>query len=465
MSEPCGMTKDGGHRACPPAGSAACGSAGAAAGPSASFSPEPTATAFSPEPTATASAAPQSPSAADDPAAHFGRMIANCLQYAQAAHAAGKPVVGILCEFTPRELIMAVGAVPVCLCGGSAKTIPAAEEQLPANLCPLIKSTFGYHVQKSNPFLEMADLVVAETTCDGKKKMYELLSDSRPVMVLELPQKVDECDALEHWLRELEKFRRFLEQRYSTTATDARLREAIAIMNRERALRRELAALMQSDAPPLSGRQLLDFKSSISAIPADLEQYERAIALYRKRCQGPFPGKRRPPGEDPRPEKVPDTLSRVRVLMTGVPMVHGAERVLEIIEGAGGLVVAMEDCTGLKPILEDVDETAADPLQALAEKYLHLPCSVMTRNDRRIESLRRLTGQYRPECVVELIWQACLTYDVESHRIRRLAEEELRLPYLRIETDYSPSDSARIGVRVEALLETVRGAKVRPKPP
>jgi benzoyl-CoA reductase/2-hydroxyglutaryl-CoA dehydratase subunit BcrC/BadD/HgdB len=58
---------------------------------------------------------------------------------------------------------------------------------------------------------------------------------------------------------------------------------------------------------------------------------------------------------------------------------------------------------------------------------------------------------------VELIWQACLTYDIESHRVRRLAEEEVGLPYLRIETDYSPSDSVRIAVRVEAIFETVRG--------
>lgn len=68
-------------------------------------------------------------------------------------------VVGILCEYTPRELIMAAGGVPVCLCGGSAQTIPAAEQHLPANLCPLIKSTYGYHVLGTNPFLEMADLV------------------------------------------------------------------------------------------------------------------------------------------------------------------------------------------------------------------------------------------------------------------------------------------------------------------
>ena len=114
--------------------------------------------------------------------------------------------------------------------------------------------------------------------------------------------------------------------------------------------------------------------------------------------------------------------------MTGVPMVHGAERVLEIIEHSGGLVVGMENCTGLKPILEDVDETAADPLRALAEKYFHLPCSVMTPQRPPARRPAATGAEYRPECVVELIWQACLTYDVESHRVRRLAEEELGLP-------------------------------------
>jgi benzoyl-CoA reductase/2-hydroxyglutaryl-CoA dehydratase subunit BcrC/BadD/HgdB len=382
--------------------------------------------------------------AAAEPLDWFARMLEHCCQYARAAKDSGRRVVGILCEFTPRELIMAAGGVPVCLCGGSAKTIPAAEELLPANLCPLIKSTFGYHVLKNNPFLEMADLVVGETTCDGKKKMYELLGEIRTVYVLELPQKADDPDAFNHWFAELKKFKTFLEDRFQTTITDCQLRQAIGVMNRERALRRDLAALMQADAPPLTGRQLLTLKSSISGIPEDFAQYEKALALYRHQSASEVG------------HSCPTSGKPVRVLMTGVPMVTGAERVLEIIENAGGRVVAMENCTGLKPILEDVDAAASDPLQALAEKYFHLPCSVMTPNERRLDTLRRLAREYRPECVIELIWQACLTYDVESHRIRRLAEEEWDLPYLRIETDYSPSDSARIAVRVEALFETVR---------
>jgi benzoyl-CoA reductase/2-hydroxyglutaryl-CoA dehydratase subunit BcrC/BadD/HgdB len=379
---------------------------------------------------------------ADDgcPLAHFGRMISNCHEYATAAKAAGKPVVGIMCEYTPREIIMAAGAVPVCLCGGSEAMIAPAEKELPANLCPLIKSTYGYHVEGTNPFLEMADMIVAETTCDGKKKMYELMARSRPMYVLELTQKPDDDGAFEHWLGELRHLKEELERRFGVEITDERLREAILTMNRERRLRRTLAELMKSDAPPITGRELLTLKSSISGLAADFAQYEKALEV--------LPGRDALGGRD-RP---------VRVLMTGVPMPHGAERVLDIVEDSGGLVVAAENCTGLKPILEDVDELMADPLRAIAEKYFHLPCSVMTPNDKRLEVLRTLASEYRAEAVIDLVWQACITYDVESVRVKRFAEEELGLPYLRIETDYSPSDSARIEVRVEALYETVRGA-------
>ena len=382
---------------------------------------------------------PKPCSAPAGPLAWFGDMIEHCYDYALAARDEGKPIVGIMCEYAPRELVMAAEAVPVCLCGGSAETIPAAEEDLPANLCPLIKSTYGFHLHKSNPFLEMASLVVAETTCDGKKKMFELMAESRPTYVLELPQKEDDPDAFAHWLTELAKFRRELESRFGVALTDARLREAIRTMNRERSLRRKLAALMTQDTPPLTGSELLHLKSSISGIPADLAKYEEVLSFLQARQPDPGIG------------------TRVRVLLTGVPVVHGAERVIDIIEGNGGLLVCMENCTGLKPILDDVDETADDPMQALAEKYFRLPCSVQTPNDRRIECLRQLAAAYRPHCVIDLIWQACLTYDIESYRVKRLAEEALEIPYLRIETDYSPSDSARIAVRVEALFETARG--------
>jgi benzoyl-CoA reductase/2-hydroxyglutaryl-CoA dehydratase subunit BcrC/BadD/HgdB len=275
--------------------------------------------------------------------------------------------------------------------------------------------------------------------------MFELMGATKPMYVLELPQKADDPDALEHWTREVRKLKEHLEQRFQTRITDEKLREALRLMNRERGLRRQLADLMTADNPQLTGRQLLEFKSIISGIEADLQQYERAIQLFGDKAAGPktstAAGQMKP---------------RVRVMLTGVPIVHGAERVLEIIENAGAVVVGMENCTGLKPILEDVDLNEPDPIRAIARKYYHLPCSVMTLNTRRFETLRALTAKFRPQCVIELVWQACLTYDVESFHVRKLVEEELHLPYLKITTDYSPADSARLTARVEALLETVR---------
>lgn len=387
---------------------------------------------------ATVGQTPDKPSNHDGPLTWFQNMVQHCYEYATTEKAKGRELIGIMCEYTPREIIMAAGAMPVCLCGGSAEMIPAAEKELPSNLCPLIKSTYGYCVSKTNPFLEMADLIVAETTCDGKKKMYELMAEHHTMYVLELPQKPEDMDARTHWISELIKFKEGLELHFNIIISDNNLRNAVTQMNNERRLRRQLAELMRSDCPPITGRELLSMKSLIACIPQDIEQYEKALQA--------LPGRKISPPAD----------SRVRVLLTGVPIPHEAERVIDIIETNGGLVVCQENCTGIKPILEDIDSNAPDIITAIADKYLHLPCSVMTTNEARLESLRKLTKQYKPHCIIELIWQACITYDVESHRVRKLCETELGLPYLRIETDYSPSDTARIAMRVQALFETLK---------
>ena len=119
----------------------------------------------------------------------------------------GRRVAGTFCTFTPLEILDAAGMLAVSLCGMSAETIPAAEVDLPRNLCPLIKSSYGFYVSDKCPYTYFSDLIVGETTCDGKKKMYELMAERRPMHVLELPQKPNEPDAFAHWLSELERLR------------------------------------------------------------------------------------------------------------------------------------------------------------------------------------------------------------------------------------------------------------------
>ena len=358
----------------------------------------------------------------------FDGMVSEAIEYGRAEKARGRKIVSIFCEFTPREIILAAGAVPVCACGGSHPTALAGERDLPAGLCPLIKSSYGFALEKANPLFEMSDLVVAETTCDGKKKMFELLADHKELFVLELPQKPEDSGGLRRWREEIESLVHRLEELTGSLITEAALREAIRLMNRERRLRRAVARLAGRG---LSGREVLDAKSLISGIPEDLAAYERILAEAAALTFEP----------DIRP----------RVLMTGVPMVHGAEKVLDILESAGATVVAQESCTGLKPIEEDVAEDG-DPLEALARKYFRLPCSCMTPNAGRLDLLDRLIDEFKPDGVVDLVWQSCLTYDVESEIVRRHMEKRHGLPYLKIVTDYSPSDAQQIQLRVESFL-------------
>ena len=362
----------------------------------------------------------------------FDRMVETAISHARNAKAAGQKIVCMFCEYTPRELILAAGAVPVCACGGSHEMALEGERELPVNLCPLIKSSYGFMLEKANPIFESADLVVAETTCDGKKKMYELMGRTKPMHVLELTQKPDQEAAFTHWLSEIKLLKARLEKLTGTRITKTRLRSAIRLMNEERRLRREIAAF---GGRGLSGREILDAKSLISGIPGDLAAYRAIIAQAGAKA-------------------VP-TL-KPRILMTGVPMPHGAEKILDIVEEAGAIVVAQENCTGLKPLIEDIS-LDGDPLEAIARKYLHLACSCMTPNRGRFGLLDDLIGRFRPQGVIELVWSACHTYSLEARAVRRHVEARHRLPYLMIETDYSPSDSQQIRLRVESFLSLVEG--------
>jgi len=369
----------------------------------------------------------------------FGQMIPRCLEYAKRAVAEGRPIVGIMCEYAPRELIIAAGAVPACLCGGNPDTIPKAETRLPANLCPLVKSTYGFLVQHANPFLEMADLVIAEATCDGKKKMFELMGLDLPTYLIEIPQREDSEQAILFLAKEFRNLKTYLEDRFKVKITDAKLRQAIQLMNSERRLRRSIAFLMKANPPPITGRQVLECKSIISCIPEDLKQYQAIMDRFINTGQTESDG----------------TNGRVRVLLTGVPIVHGMERIVDIIEALRVVIVAQENCTGLKPIMEDVEEDHPDPIFALAKKYSVIPCSIKTPNSKRLDLIRHLVKEFRAQAIIDLVWHACLTYSVESFWIKKLAEQELGIPYLQIDTDYYLADAERIGMRVEALVETV----------
>lgn len=169
----------------------------------------------------------------------------------------GTPVVGAYCTYFPKEIAMAMGASTVSLCSTSDETIPEAEKDLPKNLCPLIKSSYGFAKTDKCPFFYFSDLVVGETTCDGKKKMYEMLAEFKPVHVVQLPNSQTE-DGYELYRKELIRFKELLEEKFEVKITEEAIAKEIKKRNGiNRALNR-LQYTMAQDPAPVMGLDIIN---------------------------------------------------------------------------------------------------------------------------------------------------------------------------------------------------------------
>lgn len=351
----------------------------------------------------------------------------------------GRVAIGYYCLYSPMEIAVAADAIPLPLCGTRNDPIAAAEEILPRNLCPLIKSSFGFALTGTCPFFRLSDFIVGDTTCDGKKKMYELLTRYKPTYVLQLPQNQDSDTALPLWRAELDRFKHIIEEQTGVTITPRRLQSAIALMNRLRRARKALMDVNQADPAPLSGSRLLEIMSKIGFF-ADKQN---GIMLMEKFTAEARKGRLR--------DGTYRSGRQKRILLTGVPIGLGSEKVVKIVEQSGADVVAFENCSGYKQAF-NVDEEK-NPMDALAEQYLSTPCSVMSPNTGRLDLLKQMIPAFCVDGVIDLTWQACHTYNIEAFQVNEMIQEHYGFPALHLETDYSESDTEQLRVRIEAYLE------------
>ena len=350
---------------------------------------------------------------------------------------AGTPVVGVFCTYLPREIANAMGAAVVGLCSVSDETIPDAEKDLPRNLCPLIKSSYGFAKTDKCPFFYFSDLVVGETTCDGKKKMYEMLAEFKPVHVVQLPNSQTE-DGYELYRKELIRFKEALEEKFEVKITEEAIAKEIKKRNGiNRALTR-LQYTMAQDPAPVMGLDIINTVYG-SGFQMNLDTLEETIDAVTDKIEKEY-------------QEGKNVGKKPRILVTGSPSGGAALKVIRAIEENGGVVVCFENCTGMKPLAE-VDEENPDVYDALSRKYLSIGCSCMSPNKARMELLEKLIKDFKVDAVVDLVLQACHTYNVETAMVKKLVKDKMGIPYTVVETDYSQADVGQIQTRMAAFIE------------
>ena len=353
------------------------------------------------------------------------------------------PVVGFYCIFAPQELVLAAGGFPVALCATKEEPIADAEKDLPRNFCALIKSSYGFAITDKCPFFVNAEFIIGETTCDGKKKMFELMKTFKPTVVLEVPQGPEGKAQDEYWYSEVQRCKTEIENRLGVSITEDSLRAAIERTNTQRRLIREVSGLNRADPPVLSGQDMLKvtWARNFTYDPDEFNAHLTSLIEEGKKMIAS--------GDGAFPKGTP------RIIITGVPTGIGAEKVLKIIEESGAAIVYIENCSGMKQYLHDIDLQEPDLVRAVARKYLKTPCSCMSPNTERMNILAKISDEYHADGIVDITWIGCHTYNVES-RILSKAMKEKGIPVMQIETDYSPADTEQIRTRVEAFIDMVR---------
>jgi benzoyl-CoA reductase/2-hydroxyglutaryl-CoA dehydratase subunit BcrC/BadD/HgdB len=381
--------------------------------------------------------------------AYFDDMVSNIftgrIQEMYDAREEGRPVIGTFCVYVPEEIIDAANGVCVGLCGGSQFSVPDAEKILPRNICPMVKSAFGFKVGRVCPFFQVVDFVYGETTCDAKKKTWELLDDYVPTHVMEIPQMKRERDK-KLWVEEVKDFKTAIEERTGKEVTETELKASIEKLNAKRKAMQRLNSLRHHNPSPISGRDMLLIQQiAFYDIP------ERFTEKVNELCE-----------ELEARIKTADFVApkgTTRLMVSGTPMALPNWKVHNIIEKSGAVIVNEESCIGTRYYKDTIETDGASMdqmLEKLTERYMKIDCSCFTPNDDRIDQVIKEYRESGAQGIVDYCLQFCHTYNIEAVKLRQACEKE-GIPFLAIESDYSPEDVGQLQTRIEAFIEQIEG--------
>lgn len=356
----------------------------------------------------------------------------------------GRKIIGSYCVFVPEEIALAANATLVGLCSGADFSVEQVERYLPRNTCALIKSALGFKLGRVCPYLESADMVVGENTCDGKKKAYETMGGMMDnLYVMDLPQ-MKSGQGRQLLRAEYNRFKSAVEDLTGVTITVESLKQAIGIVNAKRAALHRLYQLRKADPAPISGLDaLLANQVSFYDNPA---RFTESLNKICDTLEEKIKEKLNPAGES-----VP------RILISGCPMAVPNWKLPWIVETSGAVIVGEESCVGergTRHLTDDSGETLDALMDAVTDRYFKVDCAIFTPNTDRLDHIVEMAEAYRADGVIHYGLQFCQPYIMESIPVETALEEK-GMPCIRIETDYGMEDAGQLKTRVEAFIEQI----------
>jgi len=147
----------------------------------------------------------------------------------------------------------------------------------------------------------------------------------------------------------------------------------------------------------------------------------------------------------------------VRELLKDHPLVKSF-RPAELGEGgSGATVVGEESCVGERnfgAILDNGFSSVEEGIEKIADRYMNIHCACFTPNDERLSDITEMARRLKADGIIHYAIQFCTPYMVEAFKVKKVLDNK-RIPFLRIETDYSMEDMGQLKTRIEAFLEMI----------
>jgi bzd-type benzoyl-CoA reductase N subunit len=363
-------------------------------------------------------------------------------KHARELHDSGKKVIGYFCCFVPDEIITAFDMVPYRIQGSQSEPIDQADAFIEPMACPFARSCFNLALKGKYDFL---DGFVAPHSCDTVERLYHIWQHNKPAPfnhLINVPHMMGPSSD-EFYRKELAYFIKSLEEWSGRKLDTGKLKDAVRLYNRRRAVLRELYELRKSDPPLVSGTEITKVLVSGMGIPAanHIELVKQFIKEVKERPQ-------------PKAQKLP------RIFIWGNEIDDIA--FIKLVEESGAHVVMDDLCTGTRFFWDDVPETE-DPLDGIASRYMqtHCPRSNVPQTQPRKKDLEnrygyinRFVKEWGVDGVIFYIVRYCDTCELEGPDLREYLND-MKLPVLMIEDDYSTSTIGQLRTRVQAFLEMI----------
>lgn len=356
----------------------------------------------------------------------------------------GIKIIGTLCNMVPEELIYAAGGIPIRLCSGHYGPVKPGEEFYPRDCCPLIKSFIGSTIA-GNPLFELCDVIVVPTTCDGKKKIGELLNDYKTVWMMELPDNKESILSKKYWLSQNRMLKKRLEKLTKKKIGKKQLKESIKLLQRRQDTAKRLLEIQKSKMDVLSG---IDYYLIIQS--AFFDNINRWTEKTKELCEELE--------SNLKSGKYAESKSTSRFLFTGAPAIIPNLKIPLLIEGLDAKIAVDETCGGSQYFYDPVvveEWTINQMMSAISERYL-MPsvCPCFIKSEDRMDKILDMIKEYKIDGVIYHTLRLCVLFDIESKKIKDVMEEK-DIPFIYLNTDYSKEDQEQLRTRIEAFNEII----------